>query len=168
MTTMIKIVEIDPGQATHFIEKLDAYQASLYPAESNHLDSLDTLRNENVTMLGAKENNHLLAIGAVKIFKGYGEIKRVFVPEIHRGKGLAKKLMAALEQILMARSIRAAKLETGIHQHEAIGLYRKLGYQECLPFGLYRPDPLSVFMSKNLDLSRGPDQHDGVCVKGCR
>lgn len=152
---MITIVEIDPEEAIRLIEELDAYQASLYPAESNHLDSLDTLRHENVTMLGAKKNKHLMAIGAVKVFRDYGEIKRVFVPEIHRGKGLAKKLMAALEQILIDRSIGAAKLETGIHQHGAIGLYQKLGYQVCLPFGSYRPDPLSVFMSKNLGLSKG-------------
>ena len=155
MAAVINIVEIDPGQAVHLIEELDAYQASLYPAESNHLDSLDTLRNANVTMLGAKQNSHILAIGAVKIFKDYGEIKRVFVPEIHRGKGLAKKLMASLEQILIDRSVRAAKLETGIHQHDAIGMYRKLGYRDCRPFGSYRPDPLSLFMSKDLDLSKG-------------
>ena len=150
MAALIKIVEIDPGQAKSLIDELDRYQASLYPDESNHLDSLDVLCNANVTMVGAMENDRLLAIGAVKVFNGYGEIKRVYVPENHRGKGLAKQLMTALEQRLIEKSIRVAKLETGIHQHEAIGLYQKLGYHECLPFGSYRLDPLSVFMSKKL------------------
>lgn len=150
MTALIKIVEIDPRQAKGLIDELDRYQASLYPAQSNHLDSLDVLCNENVTMVGAMENHRLLAIGAVKMFNGYGEIKRVYVPENHRGKGLAKQLMAVLEQRLIEKSIPYAKLETGIYQREAIGLYQRLGYQECLPFGSYRLDPLSVFMSKKL------------------
>ncbi len=154
MTAMIKIVEIDPRQAKGLIEKLDRYQASLYPSESNHLDSLDVLCNESVTMVGAMENNLLLAIGAVKIFNDYGETKRVYVPENHRGKGLAKQLMATLEQKLIEKSIPYAKLETGIYQYEAIGLYQQLGYKECQPFGSYSVDPLSVFMSKILGSDR--------------
>lgn len=147
----MEVVQIDPNQAKTLIEALDQYQASLYPAESNHLDSLDTLSNKNVTMVGAMEAGTLLAIGAVKVFENYGEIKRVFVPKPHRGNGLAKMIMAALEQRLKEQSVHYAKLETGIHQHEAIGLYHHLGYLNCPPFGSYRPDPLSVFMSKKLD-----------------
>lgn len=147
----VEVVQINPMQAKNLIEALDQYQASLYPAESNHLDSLDTLSNKNVTMFGAIEAGTLLAIGAVKVFENYGEIKRVFVPEAHRGKGLAKMIMAALEQHLKEQSIGYAKLETGIHQHEAIGLYHHLGYRNCPPFGSYRPDPLSVFMAKKFD-----------------
>lgn len=144
-------VLIDPVEAKSLIKELDDYQAFLYPAESNHLESLEALGNENVVMLGIKEKNAVLAIGAVKIFEDYGEIKRVFVPEVHRGKGLAKMIMAALEKALVEKNVWCAKLETGIHQHEAIGLYRRLGYQECNPFGSYQTDPLSVFMSKRLD-----------------
>ena len=145
-----EILKINPAEAASLIDALDDYASALYPAESNHLDSLDTLSNKNVTMIGAMEGETILAIGAVKAFKDYGEIKRVFVPAVHRGKGLAKMIMAALEQILIDRSIGYAKLETGIHQHEAIGLYHGLGYHDCPPFGPYRPDPLSVFMSKQL------------------
>jgi putative acetyltransferase len=42
------------------------------------------------------------------------------------------------------------RLETGIHQPEALGLYRAAGFVERGPFGPYRPDPLSVFMEKPL------------------
>jgi putative acetyltransferase len=146
----VKIVPIHPEEARDLIDELDAYQASLYPAESNHLDSLDVLGRENVKMFGARDKAGLLAMGAVKIFADYGEIKRVFVPQIHRGRGLAKRIMERLEQSLVERSIFQAKLETGILQHEAIGLYRWFGYCDCPPFGSYRPDPLSVFMSKDL------------------
>jgi putative acetyltransferase len=146
----MQIAIIDPEQALALIHELDVYQAVLYPAESNHLDSLETLRQPNVVFLGALEGEAVLAIGAVKIFADYGEIKRLYVPEAQRGKGLARQIMAELEGILIERGVMTAKLETGIYQEAALGLYRTLGYQMTGPFGLYQPDPLSVFMSKQL------------------
>jgi putative acetyltransferase len=146
------IIPIDPGRALNLIKELDDYQDSLYPAESNHLDSLSVLSQPNVVFLGAVEGEDIRAIGAVKILREYGEIKRVYVPEQYRGLGLAKMIMAELERILISRGIPMAKLETGIYQHAAIGLYRMLEYRECEHFGDYKPDPMSVFMSKTLSL----------------
>ena len=80
----------------------------------------------------------------------YGEIKRVFVLPEHRGKGLARAIMATLESLLRREGTALARLETGVAQPEALGLYRSLGYRERAPFGTYRPDPLSVFMEKVL------------------
>ena len=68
-----------------------------------------------------------------------------------RGNGLAKLIMCELEAHLKQRGIGVARLETGIYQPEAIGLYEKLGYEIRGPFGAYKPDPLSVFMEKRLD-----------------
>jgi putative acetyltransferase len=42
------------------------------------------------------------------------------------------------------------RLETGIHQPEAIGLYERLGFERRAPFGDYREDPLSLFMEMPL------------------
>jgi putative acetyltransferase len=44
--------------------------------------------------------------------------------------------------------LSAIRLETGIYQPEAIGLYKAAGYVEIGPFGSYQPDPLSLFMEK--------------------
>ncbi len=146
----MKIIQIDPRQVKHLIDELDKYQESLYPSESNHLDTIETLCQPNVIMMGAIEKNDIIAIGSVKVYKNYGEIKRLYVPNACRGKGLAKKIMTALEDHLIKHSILKSKLETGIKQPEAIGLYKKLGYKVCGPFGSYKEDPLSVFMSKRL------------------
>lgn len=55
---------------------------------------------------------------------------------------------------LVARGVElgltAIRLETGISQPEAIGLYRKAGFVEIEAFAPYRPDPLSMFMEKAL------------------
>ena len=144
------IETIDPGRALHLIDELDAYQASLYPAESNHLEPLEVLRSDRMVFLGVIEGDEVLAIGSVKLCEGYGEIKRLYVPHPQRGKGLAKKIMVELERLLADRKLAWARLETGVHQSEAIGLYEALGYRMCEPFGDYLPDPLSVFMEKKL------------------
>lgn len=132
----------------------DAYAASLYPAESNHMDGPEVLVADNVVFLGGWVQGQLVGCGAVKRLAdadgAYGEVKRVWVQPAHRGQGLSRRLMAALEDTLRAQGVPLARLETGIHQPEALGLYRALGYAERPPFGDYRPDPLSVFMEKRL------------------
>ena len=72
----------------------------------------------------------------------------MFVDEAARGMRLGKHLLEALEKEAVRRGMSIIRLETGIYQPEAIGLYRKAGYQEAPPFGDYKPDPLSLFMEK--------------------
>jgi putative acetyltransferase len=94
-----------------------------------------------------------LGIGAVKfidVLPAYGEIKNLFVPPEHRGKGAAKIIMSALEARLKDQGANICRLETGPSQLESIGLYQRLGYQQCSLYGNYQPDPLSLFMEKEL------------------
>lgn len=149
------IKALDPlsAPAAHLLALSDAYMASLYPAESNHMESPRALALPNVLFLGAYLKGDLAGCGAVKIMhddSSYGEIKRVYVLESFRGRGVSKQLMQALETHLIEQHIPLARLETGISQPEALGLYEKLGYHYRAPFGFYQPDPLSVFMEKRL------------------
>ena len=149
---MLTIKPVDPSQPDVYqlIEQLDEYQSSLYPPESNHLDSIEELSKSNALFLAAYADDAACGIGSVKLLENYGEIKRVFVPVEHRGKGVAIALMEELEKYLIKQAIAYARLETGIHQTEAIGLYDRLGYHRIDPFGNYKEDPLSVFMEKKL------------------
>jgi len=149
---MIVIRQVDPMQVEviELIYQLDEYQESMYPPKSNHLDSIDELSKTNVNFLAAYGDSEICGIGAVRVLNDYGEIKRLYVPEKYRGKGIAKEIVKELENCLVKRSIFTARLETGIHQHEAIALYKKLGYSEIAPFGNYTEDPLSVFMEKKI------------------
>jgi putative acetyltransferase len=146
---------VDPTSAgaRRLIALSDAYMTALYPAESNHFESPEALAGAKVRFVGIHAAGQLIACGGVKLMDddgAYGEIKRVFVLPEHRGKGLARAIMAALEMQLRRERLRLARLETGIHQPQALTLYRKLGYVERTPFGAYRPDPLSVFLEKPL------------------
>ena len=152
MDNRIAIKSVDPtrSEVVTLIRQLDAYQESMYPPESNHLDSVDELSKTNVIFLGAYINSEICGIGSVKIFDEYGEIKRVYVTKKFRGIGIAKAIVKKLEGHLLKNSVAMARLETGIYQHEAIDLYKKLGYSEIAPFGDYTEDPLSVFMERDL------------------
>ena len=80
----------------------------------------------------------------------YGEIKRVFVRPQARGRGAAARLMGLLEQAAREAGCTALMLETGPEQPEALGLYRRCGFERCGPYGDYPDDPHSVFMRKGL------------------
>lgn len=150
----VKIASLDPDTpaARELIAASDAFYVGLYPAESNHLESVADLQRSNVLFVGCWIEDGLVDTGGARIMQDdghYAEIKRVFVLDRHRGRGLSRRIMEYLENELRRRGIDLFRLETGVKQPEALGLYRKLGYHERGPFGAYRPDPLSVFMEKN-------------------
>jgi putative acetyltransferase len=129
----------------------DDYYVDLYTADSTNRESRDELKKPNVLFVGCRIDGELVASGAAKIMHNdgnYAEIKRVFVLDRHRGKGLSHRVMQFLEDELRQRGLSLFRLETGVKQPAALGLYRKLGYRERGPFGSYRADPLSVFMEK--------------------
>jgi len=130
----------------------DAFSADLYPPESNHGIDLRALAAATVSLFVARRGG--AAIGCVALARrpdGEAEVKRLFVAEEARGLRLGERLMAAMEKRAVEGGVRVLRLETGIHNHAALKLYRSLGYCETGPFGSYRPDPLSVFMQKDLD-----------------
>ncbi|MFC4532975.1 GNAT family N-acetyltransferase [Sphaerisporangium dianthi] len=69
---------------------------------------------------------------------GDAEIKRMFVVEALRGRGLARRVLAHLEADARATGRVRMVLETGDAQPEAIGLYVSSGYELCAKFGYYR------------------------------
>ena len=93
-----------------------------------------------MVFLGCRLDGELVASGAAKIMRDdgeYVEIKRVFVLEKCRGMGLSRRLMEQLEAEMLRRGVPLFRLETGVLQPEALGLYRKLGYRQRGPFGAY-------------------------------
>lgn len=158
-------------EADHLLRLSDQYMASLYPAESNHLVSSESLREGDATFIGAfltgdampspsliaaldgasgKQATRCIGCVAARFYReeGYAEIKRLFIAAAYRGSGLARQLMATIERDIVAQGIQCARLEMGIYQPEADALYRSLGYRDIPPFGDYLLDPLSQFLEK--------------------
>ncbi|MFD0315547.1 GNAT family N-acetyltransferase [Streptomyces flavalbus] len=69
---------------------------------------------------------------------GDAELKRMFVIREARGLGLARRILAALEEDARAAGRTRMVLETGTQQPEAIALYTSSGYTPCTKFGYYR------------------------------
>ncbi len=149
----IEIAVEDPAQPeiAPLLQASDAYMASLYPAESNHMLDVATLRLPQVVFLVARVDGKALGCGAVvDSGEGWAEVKRMFVSPAARGLKLGRRLLDELEAIAARRGARALRLEMGGLQPEALGLYRSAGFVEIGPFGAYAPDPLSIFMEKSL------------------
>lgn len=151
MTTAISAERPDSEDATALIEELEAHLASLYPSESRHGYSVDKLLREGVAFFVIRVDNAPACCGGVKLIdNSYGEIKRMYVRPQFRGLGLAKLMLGHLTDYARKRGVEMLRLETGIYQQEAIGLYERSGFKSVPPFGEYKPDPNSVFYEKQI------------------
>ncbi len=86
----------------------------------------------------AYEGDEPVGCGAFKEFEPEAvEIKRMYVRPTHRRQGVARAVLAELEQWAGELSYPAAVLETGRRQPEAIALYQRCGYASTPNYGQY-------------------------------
>jgi len=81
---------------------------------------------------------------------GSGELKKVWVADEARGTGVARALLAAIEDDARAHGLTSVVLQTGIRQPEAVTLYRTAGYRPVPPFAPYAGDFLSLCFAKDV------------------
>ncbi len=155
---MDPVIEIIPVTAPddgilEMVEKLDALMNGLYPPESTHLTPPEELSAGANRFFAVKVDGKLMGCGGFRVVgRDYAEIKRIFVDPSARGLGLAKALLNRLESESRLLGVLEMKLETGIFQPEAIGLFERCGYTQCPVFGDYpENDSYSYFMRKTLD-----------------
>jgi putative acetyltransferase len=143
----------DQPEVIALIAELDALQDTLYPPESRHALDLAGLKQPNVIFAVARDSaGRAIGCGAIVLNPEYGEVKRMYVSPHHRGRGVAKKLLALLESQAIGSGCKLLMLETGPYQPEALALYASAGYERRGPIGDYTNDPLSVFMQKYLSV----------------
>lgn len=104
------------------------------------------------TALVARYGGEPVGCGCFKPFsKGTVEIKRMFVRQDMRGKGIAQTILRALEDWARELGNRAVMIETGILQPEAIRLYEAAGYKRTVNYEPYIGVEESVCFRKSLD-----------------
>jgi putative acetyltransferase len=141
----------EQDDVVELIAELDRYQTALYPPQSNHLLDLASLKQPNVLFAVARDvDGGAIGCGSVVLSPPAGELKRMVVRASFRNRGVAKAILSLLENEASKAGCTLLRLETGIHQHEALGLYERSGYGRCGPFADYADDPLSVFMQKRI------------------
>ena len=98
-----------------------------------------------------------VACGGVRLVEPrVGELKRMYVVPAARRRGVARALLARLEREAGKLGAMRLRLETGLHQPEAIALYASAGYVDAEPFGHYAAAPLARHLAKELVDSEVP------------
>jgi putative acetyltransferase len=127
----------------------DEFTLALYPPESSHLLGVEELERPGVTVFVARDGGEAIGMAAlVDRGDGTAELKRMFVPPASRGRGVAGRLLLAVEEHASRSSIHLIQLETGPLQHSAIRLYERGGYVLISNFGKYVGDSNSVCYEK--------------------
>lgn len=141
----------DTADARALISELEAHLEPLYPRESRHGYSVEKLVTEAVAFFLIRQEGAPAGCGGIRLFgTEYGEVKRMYVRPQFRGLGLARLMLDHLADYARDRGVGLLRLETGIHQHAAIGLYEREGFRRIPPFGEYKEDPLSRCYEKRI------------------
>jgi len=122
----------------------------LSPPESVHALDLSRLRSPDVTFWTVWEGAALLGCGALKeLDPTHGEVKSMRTSQSLRRRGAGRAVLARIVEEARARGYARLSLETGAQEpfRPAQQLYESFGFTYCGPFGPYRPDPNSVFMT---------------------
>jgi len=150
-TAQLALERPDSADAAGLIGELEAHLASRYPAESRHGYSVDKLLREGVAFYVARMEGEAAGCGGVQLYGAeYAELKRMYVRPRFRGLGLGRRMLERLAAHAREHGVELLRLETGIHQDEAIQLYEAFGFRRRPPFGSYRADPLSLFYEKRI------------------
>ena len=136
-----RIERVDPASETahrciaqFFAELQERFEAGFDPGQSLPADD-DDLRAPRGAFLVASVDGVPVASGAVKtIAPGMGSIKRMWVAGEMRGRGVGRRMLAALEAEARALGMTKVRLETNRALDEAIRLYQSAGYVQVAPF----------------------------------
>lgn len=123
------------------------------PPGSVHVFDVSKLKSPDVDFFAVWEGETLLGVGAVKYLDPtHGEVKSMHTSEAARRKGVGGAILRHIIEQARARGIRRLSLETGSFGYfeAARKLYLQRGFAECEPFGDYKLDPNSVFMTREI------------------
>ena len=120
------------------------------PRESCHAFDVSGLQRPEVSFWAAWAGDDLLGVGALMdLGGGHGEVKSMHTARDARGRGVGGAMVRHIVATARERGYRRLSLETGSMDYfaPARALYARHGFSECDPFGGYRVDPNSVFLT---------------------
>jgi putative acetyltransferase len=149
------MAEIGPGDFSdpQIIALLDVHvtlSRAATSVESAHALDISCLAGPNISVWTAWEGNVLVGLGALnELTNKHGEVNSMHAAEAARGRGIAGTMLAHIIAIARARNYARIGLETGSMDtfRRARALYASHGFLECAPFGAYKDDPNSTFMT---------------------
>ncbi len=153
-------LEIEPAttasaEARALLEELDAALDGPYADDQQHGLSLEELFRPGVRFFVARLAGAAAGCGAVALLGDYAEVKRMYVREAARGRGVAAALLARIEAEARGAGLAVLRLETGTHQRAALRFYERAGFRRRGAFGPYAEMPgraieMSLFYEKRI------------------
>ncbi|MFE1288585.1 GNAT family N-acetyltransferase [Streptomyces sp. NPDC058751] len=153
-------VPFDHPDAVKLNDQVQAEYAVRYgdDGDATHLDARMFAPPFGLYLIAYDERDRPVATGGWRTQdendEGYAdgdaELKRMYVVPEARGLGLARRMLAALEEDARTAGRVRMVLETGSKQPEAVALYASSGYEPCAKFGYYRFHELSLCYAKAL------------------
>ncbi|HEV8389322.1 MAG TPA: GNAT family N-acetyltransferase [Dongiaceae bacterium] len=149
----IECVQAATPDVIVLLDELNRALSGPYSKEQRHALSVEQLFQPNIRFFIARSDGEAVACGGVGFYDGYAELKRMYSKPAMRGRGVAKALLNRLEAEAREAGAALLRIETGIHQHEALRFYENAGFRRCGAFGPYAEMPpkaieLSVFYEK--------------------
>ena len=123
------------------------------PKCSAHVFTVEKLAAPDIDFWAAWDGEVLLGVGAMKpLDETHGEVKSMHTAETARRRGVGSAMLRHIIATSHARGLTRLSLETGSFGYfePAVALYKAHGFKECAPFGDYKLDPNSVFLTLNL------------------
>lgn len=149
-------IEIDDPARADVLALLDEHLRHMHelsPPESVHALDVSGLKRPEITFWTVREGGELLGCGALKeLDPRHGEVKSMRTPTVLRRRGAGRAMLDHILAEAGRRGYTRLSLETGPAQtfQAAHRLYESAGFRRCGPFGDYRLDPHSVFMTLEL------------------
>jgi putative acetyltransferase len=152
---LIERAPIATGEVHALIGELDRELSVEYPPEQRHGLTFDAIFQSHVRFFLARLGGAAVGCGGVALFSDFAEVKRMYVRDIARGRGVARAILARIEMEAREAGLALLRLETGERQVAAMRLYARAGFQRCAAFGAYAsmaPQAIaaSVFLEKRL------------------
>ena len=149
---MIKVVRTNSESKDFKLltNKLDQELKLIYGSSQDEFDQFNIIDNIK-TVIVAYIDNMPAGCGCFKPFdSNVVELKRMFVEDKFRGKGLGNTILLELEKWAKELNFSSIILETGTVQKEAITLYKKNGFIVIPNFDPYIGNELSICFQKNI------------------
>ena len=129
-------IELANAPTAEIVGLLDELNKALsgYADDQRHALSIDQLFQPGVLFFLARLAGEAVGCGGVAFFDDYAEVKRMYSKPSVRGQGVARALLKRLEDEARGAGQKILRLETGIHQHEALRFYEKSGFERCDAF----------------------------------
>lgn len=150
-TLTVRAASLAEVLQTGLIAELDVELLGRYPGEPVNGIEPRAFEAEGGYFVLAFVDGTLAGCGAFRPHDaGTVELKRMYVRDAHRGAGVGRAIVAALEAEAIRRGFRQCILETAQRMPEAIALYRRCGYQPMPPYGPFVASARSVCMTRDL------------------